>query len=336
MPLMRSSMRESYILPLGILYISSVMKAAGFCVHSMNLNHYSNPREDLGAKIRLENIDVVLSGGMSPQYGEIKMIFDLAKDANPDVINICGGGLVSGDPEAAMTALAADYGILDEGEATAVELCQFLEEGRDVSEVNGIVFKKGRHYLTTSRRTVLMDIDQIPWPDYEGFDFADFLGASNVGCNGINYSRAGMIITSRSCPFSCTFCFHTTGKKYRQRSLDRIFEEIDHLVSRYKIGFLYVSDELFSSKVDRVSEFCRRIKDYDLPWSASFRADGITDEILAMLKGANCVSIGIGIESADNTILKSMRKGVTIEKIEAALEKIYNAGIPVVGNFYFR
>ncbi len=335
MPLMRSSQKQSYILPLGILYISSVMKSEGFCVHTLNLNHCQEPWEDLKARISLENIDVVLSGGMSPQYNEIRMIFDHAKQVNPDIITICGGGLISGDPEAAMAALEVDYGILDEGEKTVVELCRSIENEHSVSEVKGVIIKDEGSYITTEEREALQDIDKIPWPDYEGFNFSQFLDTSNVGCNGINYGRAGMIITSRSCPFSCTFCFHTTGRKYRQRSMDRIFEEIDYLVSKYNIGFLYVSDELFSLNEERVRLFCARIKAYNLPWNVSFRVDGITDDILDELKKANCVSIGLGIESADNSILKSMRKAVTIEKIESALEKIYRSGIPVVGNFIF-
>ena len=335
MPLMRSNANESYILPLGILYISSAMKKAGLNVETLNLNHHTNPMATLQKTIIKKKIDVVLSGGMSPQYSEIKQIFNIAKKTNNKIISICGGGIIAGDPIPAMLALEVDYGVIGEGEETTVELCQYINAAKNFTEVNGIIFKNKNDFEITKSRRAIKKIDEIPWPDYDGFNFKEFLEVSNIGTNGLNCNRAGMIITSRSCPFACTFCFHTSGRTYRQRSMDEVFKEIDLLTSKYNVGFLYISDELFSQSIDRVDEFCRRIKAYNIPWNASFRVDGINDQVLQLLKNANCASIGIGVKSADPSVLKSMNKRVTIEQIENALEKIHSAQIPVVGNFIF-
>jgi len=143
------------------------------------------------------------------------------------------------------------------------------------------------------------------------------------------------MVTSRSCPYNCTFCFHTTGKKYRQRSLDAFFEELDYVVAHYKIECVCIADELFGRDIPRVKEFCERIRRYDLQWWAQFRVDTMTAELLALLKEGGCTVMSFGLESADNRILKSMRKGTTVQQMERTLTMVHQAGISPEGAFIF-
>ena len=66
----------------------------------------------------------------------------------------------------------------------------------------------------------------------------------------MNRKRTVFMLTSRSCPYNCTFCFHTTGRKYRQRSLDGFFQELNHLVARYDIESICLADEPFGHNID--------------------------------------------------------------------------------------
>jgi len=111
-----------------------------------------------------------------------------------------------------------------------------------------------------------------------------------------------------------------SGQKFRQRSLDSVFSEIDYLVSRYGVKYLSIQDELFCHSVERVREFCKRIRPYNIRWLAQFRVTDVTPELVAMLKEAHCATMAFGIESADNRVLKSMKKQITIEQTERALE----------------
>ncbi|OGO81130.1 MAG: hypothetical protein A2Y21_07245 [Clostridiales bacterium GWC2_40_7] len=228
----------------------------------------------------------------------------------------------------------ADYGVIGEGEITNCELCKALENGEDVSCVDGLVYKNGEQHLITAPRKEIEDIDSIPWPDYEGFEFDKLLDAA-PSMNGMNEKNTVFMLTSRSCPYSCTFCFHPVGKKYRQRSLDGFFAELDYMVQRYKVKYLYIADELFGYNMERVKEFCRRIKKYNISWWAQFRVDDVNPELLEAIKDGGCAVMGFGLESADNRILKSMRKHTTIEQIEHALNLVYNAGISFNGLFIF-
>ena len=337
MPLFISGKGEEYIFPLGIPYVSSALKSCGFSVHTLNLNHRDDHYAVLENTIKEENIDVVMSGGLSTEFPPVKKLFEVAKRCKEDVITICGGGMISGDPDATMEALGCvDYGVIGEGEVTVCELCRCLETNALVEQVEGIVFAADGQYITTPSREAISDINSIAQPDYEGFELEFYLNEHTSTLMDIDgVSRALSVLCSRSCPYQCTFCFHTVGNKYRQRSMDSIFEELDSLVANYDFDFLFVLDELFARTSERVREFCERIARYNIRWSASFRVDDITDELVQLLKDANCHSIGLGLESADNTILKSMRKKITVEQIDNALAIIRQHGLSPVGNLIF-
>lgn len=337
MPRYRENPNEGYFFPFGSPYISAVLKKAGFSVFTVNLNHVDGSLDDvLEELINANQIDVVLCGGNSQDYHAVKGVFEAAGRSKDNLITICGGGLISGDPIPAMKALeVVDYGVIGEGEATVEELCSSLNKNASISSVQGIIYRENNNYIITDARPAIADIDTIPWPDYEGFDYGEYLKHSDIGIHGLHYNHASMFMSARSCPFNCTFCFHTIGRKYRQRSLDDFFAEVDYLLSKYEIDFFYTHDELFTRSFKRAKEFCDRIKKYNIPWQTALRVDTITDELLEALVDANCKLISFGFESADNSILRSMEKHITVGQIEDALEKVTRSGISFSGAFIF-
>lgn len=112
--------------------------------------------------------------------------------------------------------------LVGEGEITVVELCHAINEGGNFEEINGIIFKKGNKYIKTKRRVEISDLDSIPFPDYEGFGSAKVLDKFS-DLNGVCQKGVVTMSAGRSCPYKCTFCFHSSGEKYRQRSLESFF-----------------------------------------------------------------------------------------------------------------
>lgn len=337
MPRIVNKVGDGYSFPLGLPYVSAALKKAGFCVHTYNLNHHEGRVEDIvREQIRENRIDVVLTGGLSFQYYPIKQLVDAVKDTDGRILVFVGGGVITGDPEAAMAALeVCSAGIIGEGEVTDVELCRALEEGRPLEEVEGLIIQKeDGSYIRTPERKEIEDIDGIPWPDYDGFELERSFD-ENPGVSGLNSTRTIFMLGSRSCPYQCSFCFHTVGRKYRQRSLDSFFEELEHNVNKYHINFVCVADELFSYNNERVIEFCERIKPYHIQWWAQFRVDSIDPHILPVIRESGCATMSFGLESADNDVLRSMRKNITIEQIERTLDTVYKAGVPFEGAFIF-
>lgn len=328
-----------YPFPVGIAYVNASLKTVRDQVFQLNLNYKADLFKALEDKIRTHGIDCLIIGGTSLLYNQIRDILKFSKKLKPDLVTIVGGGLITAAPETAMQGLeAADIGIIGEGEYTIKELADAIELGNDLNSVKGIIYRtSGNQLLMTEKREEIDDLDALPFPDYDGFEYEKVINNSyrtedeaiiNVGSS---LYGAAVICTSRSCPFNCTFCFHTCGNRYRKRSLDNIFLEIDQLVEKYNIRYLNILDELFGSDSNRVIEFCKRIEKYNIVWRAGTRVDNATEALYETMRKAGCCLLGLGIESANNSILESMNKKITIEQIENAFDQAKKAGIGITG-----
>lgn len=342
-PRYSASWGEYYQIPLGLGYIASAMKNAGHVVTSLNLNHYHGTIEELvAARIVEIDPDICASGSLAPFLGILKEIFSAAKKAKPDIVNIAGGGMVSGEPEMSLRVMEIDIGVISEGEQTVVELLDYLEKSKDLHEVNGIVFRDGDgSVVQTPPRAQVHDLGQIAWPDYELLECDKNLVNQRALDSYFFHSqpesrpRAIDMITSRSCPFSCTFCFHPVGKVYRERPLDDFFAELDMVVARYKINMVALIDELFSLRKQRLLEFCERIKPYGLQWMVQLHVSSAAPETIKAMREAGCTYISYGIESFSNEILASMKKKAKPERIDAALAMTFENHIGIQGNLLF-
>ena len=323
-------MAGHYVMPMGILYVSAYVKRSGVCnVHTLNLNHVEGDEYSiLNDYCCAHDIHVTGVGGLSGEYKDLARIVRYIRKINPQMFIIVGGGIMTADPVVAMKALPdADCGIIGEGEITSVELLQALTEDYPLSSVNGLILRKDDLLQMTAPRTEIMDLDSLPFPDYEGFDYRAYLKQNpDLSDDGKKYSQVS-VIGGRSCKFNCTFCFHPSGTKYRQRSLDSVFAEIDYLVTHYDISYIALREELFATDNMRVAEFCRRIEGYDVDWSIQLRIDSINQELVDLLKDTRCRYVFVGVESADDKVLKSMRKGITRKQIEIALDMLKSAGL---------
>ena len=308
------------------------------------MNHIEGKIEDvLTNEIKKNAIDVVMTGGLSGQFIILKKIVDTIHKENQKIKIIMGGGIISGDSGNAMTALEyVDVGVIGEGEITALELATYFEKGVDNIEylkaIDGIIFRDPHSkdkYILTSRRAEIDDLDTLPFPDYEGFGLNVFLDYPPMAKANVYENRSFYVIGSRSCPNRCTFCFHPSGSRYRQRSVENILSEIRYLVENYDVRYICMEDELFARDKERIRFFCRALKKMNLNWHGYFRIDDVDEELVGIIKDSTCKAMYFGVESADNNVLKSMRKNITIEQTERALAMVHEANIPFLGNLIF-
>lgn len=346
-PISGNSADFNYLFPLGLSYISSALKAAGHEVDCLNLNHHEgNVTELVAAKLSAgKPYGAVCTGGLSTAYLPVKRIVETVRSCSQAKV-ILGGGLVSSEPELMFTALKPDYVVLGEGEETAQQLMRCLEEGSDPSKVEGIGYTpKGNGFVTTTARAPIQDLDKIPLPDFEGLEFETYLDhltpTSQYFYDLFDHPRAYPLITSRSCPFSCTFCFHPIGKKYRQRSMDSIMAELEAAIPRYRINLVSIYDELFASNRERLVEFCERFSQlmkktpWEVRWGCQLRVDKLDEQTLALMKQAGCFMVSYGFESYSPEVLKSMKKHITPAQIHRAVELTAKHQISLQGNFIF-
>ncbi|MBQ6064839.1 MAG: radical SAM protein [Prevotella sp.] len=323
-------MSGHYVMPMGILYVSAYVKQSGVCmVHTLNLNHIEGDEyQVLRDYCIIHDIHVIGVGGLSGEYKDLARIVGYARKINPKIFIVVGGGIMTAAPKVAMRAFEnADCGIIGEGELTTVELLQTLTNGGSLASVRGIIYRDGGMLRKTLPRAEIMELDSLPFPDYEGFNYKEYLEQNpDLSDDGKQYTPIS-VIGGRSCKYNCTFCFHPSGTKYRQRSLDSIFSEIDYLIAHYKVSYIALREELFATDNKRVYDFCQRINKYDVDWSIQLRIDSINQDLVDILKNTRCRYVFVGVESADDMILKSMKKGVKRNQIEHALEMLKNAGL---------
>jgi anaerobic magnesium-protoporphyrin IX monomethyl ester cyclase len=332
--------------PLGIAYISSSLKRAGFEVHCIDFTYYS-PQQYQGlieAAVAEHDIDVIGTGGYHHSLDRICLIFHAARRVKPNIITVLGGTLYTTLPVPVFEKLGIDYGVTGEGDETIVELISTLKAGGDVSRVPGIYYRDASGAVVPSEtRELIADINALPLPDYDGFQLDRFLEVTGkMAVNVITDTapvldnpRYTSVLASRSCPFGCTFCYHVMGRSYRRRSLDSLFTEIDHLVARYRVNMINFVDDLFVIKREEALEFCRRIKPYNLIWFVQLRVTGLDLELLGIMREAGCRYISYGIESMSPVVLKSMKKNITPQQINHALALTSQARIGFQGNLIF-
>jgi radical SAM superfamily enzyme YgiQ (UPF0313 family) len=331
---------NKYAFPAGLGIVAAALKASERIVHTINLDIYDPPLMKLEEEITNHNIDVLMIGGFSVEYREIYSILKATKRIKPNIITVVGGGIISADPITSMIALEyADYGIIGEGEITVNSLAYALENDEEISDIPGVVYFKGGKWHFNSNFPEIRNLDLIPYPDYKGFEFDKILYNDTLSNKWTRRSGSNKVIylnITRSCPFLCTFCFHTCGNHYRRMSMDSIFNFLDWILQQYPdIEALSFDGELTFSDEAFAIEFCRRIAPYNLKWRANTRADVLTEKMLSSMKNSGCNSVMFGIESADNAILKSMKKRTTIEQVERAFQIADDVDIYARGTLIF-
>jgi anaerobic magnesium-protoporphyrin IX monomethyl ester cyclase len=346
--IIHAPLSQTPLFPMGPAYISATLKSAGHRVACLDLYLQCPEHDEANVRKALTQSqpDVVAIGGLTRDYPRVKAALDAVRALRPDVPIVIGGGSISSAPELIFKHLGASYGILGEGEETVIELAKALEQETPAQGISGLILRgpDGSPMRTPERRPS-RSIDEIPSPDYAGFDLAEYLdrqaqqsfkppGKFDGYYLRIKNRRAVPIMLSRACPFPCTFCFHSISI-YRSRSMDKVFEELDYLVGTFGANALSILDDLFAVKRERVLEFCRRVKPYGLLWSPTLRVDLVDREILEAMREAGCHQISYGLESMSSTVLSSMRKKTTPEQNQCALEMTYEARISSQGGFIF-
>jgi len=333
-----------YQFPLGLGYISSVIKKAGYSLDCINLNHKEGFIEDLIVKaLDDKKYDIVCSGNIGTGYAVLEKIILAVKKHQSKPKFILGGAIVTSAPKLIFDSLNPDYAIIGEGEVTILELLKCLKEGEEVKNVNGIIYRNSDDKsIINSPREPIDNLDSIPLPDFDGLEFNEFLENQAASANSsFDYPKSYPILCSRGCPFHCTFCYHSLGTKYRTRSIDEVIKELDWAIKKYKINFIAIYDDLFSLNKDRLYDFCKKIKllfkeiSWKCEWACQLSVQNVDEEMMSIIKDAGCTGVSWGFESYSPIVLKSMKKPITPQEIDKAIKLSMKFQINLRGNFIF-
>ncbi|MBS1949577.1 MAG: Radical SAM domain protein [Cytophagales bacterium] len=212
----------------------------------------------------------------------------------------------------------ADYIIRGEGEKTLVGLLDTLENKKDVSAVNGLVYRKNNVSLSTPSQKVLNDLDQLPFPAWDLIDMESYraIWIKHHGYFSLN------IATTRGCPYKCNWCAKPIyGNRYNYKSVNYVIREIELLLSQYKPDHFWMCDDIFGLKPGWIQEFDYKVatKNLSFHYKIQSRADLLVKkDIVRSLAASGCETVWLGAESGSQKILNAMDKGITVEQIHQA------------------
>lgn len=250
---------ESYIhwFPQGLAYIAAVLIQNGHEVEIYNQDIHHYPESHLTAFLD-ENIFDVIGASIIAGYYQYKKILSIAKAINrsknrPEHFMIGGHGPTP-EPEYFLRKTEADFVVMGEGEETVIELLQVLANKGDLATVKGIAYRNGTKTVINERRSLIEDIDTIPWPAYNLFpiEFYRLLRLPHIANNEFSMP----LLSGRGCTFTCNFCYRM-DQGFRPRSSESIVEEIQYLKREYNISYIAFSDELLMSSKKRTEEICQ-------------------------------------------------------------------------------
>ncbi len=253
----------------------------------------------------------------------------------PSIHVVTGGPHPTAMPEEVLKESLADVVCIGEGEKTMSEIVRHRMEGSNaLHEIEGIAYRRDGTIERTNSRKYIPDIDSIPWPLWDLIDIQQYKGRQFRKAK----TKAGVLAT-RGCPFNCTFCSNPVWKVdkpwLRMRSPRGVAEEIEYLYQKGARDIYVRTDELNCNLkwAIQVCEEIARLGHKDLYLSANLRVDKLPDELAKALKEANFWIVFLGVESANNRVLKGIGKMITVEDAENAFKALRKFGILVSANF---
>ena len=318
--------------PLGLGYIAHTLIIEGHDVEILDINALRPCEKEVSNKIRSSEYDVVGIGGMVTVYREVKNLARICKEHHPDKPVIAGGSVATSIPNTILEKTDVDIVCMGEGEITIVELVNAIQYLQPLEDVKGIWFKDGGGDIVVNElRTLIKDINTIPFPSYHLFPMEVYLknpiGFLNLRKwdNGGGDDKVDLsinILSSRGCVFNCIYCYHDfMGGRYRKRSPMNIIQEIEFLIQEYDPSYFHFIDDNFVTHRKNVFEFCRLILERGLriTWGCSGRINSMDEKLLVAMKESGCRFITYGIESGSQRMLDVMKKQVKVEKVKEVL-----------------
>lgn len=321
--------------PLGTLYAASLLQKNGFEVDLFDTNLLDSPKS-ITSKLNANKPKYVVIYDDGFNY-LTKMCLTNMREACFEMIAIaksfnCKVIVCSSDSTDHYTEYiekGADYIIQGEGEITLLELIQHLENKKDISSINGIVFKNETELKVNPKRVVIQNLDELPLP---AWDLVDMNSYKEIWKQS-NQEFTLNLATTRGCPYKCNWCAKPIyGNRYNAHSPEYIVKEIAYLQEKFGVKRFWMCDDIFGLKPNWVQEFNIELKQANLKISyyIQSRVDLLLKEdTIDALAASGLEEVWVGAESGSQKILDAMDKGTTVEEIYEATHLLQQKKIRV-------
>ncbi len=314
--------------PLGLGYVAAFLRNAGYDVAILDCTFMK--RDEALKKARCAGADVVgIYSMVTMRNDSIWLARHLRDSCN---LLIAGGPLPSCDPVSFMNDF--DVVVKGEGEHAMLELVRTYDSGCDLLSIQGIVYRRGNNgrvnetqgeIVFTEPRILELDLDRIAFPARDLFPNNRYIDYWKKRFGHATTT----VFTTRGCPFSCEFCSNAVfGISYRERSPGNVMDEVEQALS-FGYDRIHFADDVFTLNRERVFRICGEIRRRGLrfKWECLGRVDSIDEEISIAMKDAGCDRIYFGIESGTDSVLKLMKKKITLDRARKAVHAAHEAGL---------
>ena len=325
--------------PLGCMYLSSYLKANGFPeTRILDEKVQRLSRDDQRRYLEEWKPQLVGVSALTWEAHAAHEFAALVKSVDSSIQVVFGGPHASSYTETILDDPHVDAVCVGEGEATLLEVVQRLAAGESYADVKGLAVRGGEGVVKNEAMPYLQELDQLPYPDYEGIDreaYNEWYRVSRIGRG--NYMA---LFTSRACPYQCNYCHNIFGKTFREHSPEYVVDQIEHLVNVYGIREFEIVDDIFNMNKRRAKRIADLIveRGLDIRFTLpnGIRGDLMDEELLVKLRRAGLVFMCWAIETASPRLQKKIRKFNKLDRIErnieiAAREGIYSNGFFMLG-----
>jgi anaerobic magnesium-protoporphyrin IX monomethyl ester cyclase len=323
--------REYYTTPpLGLGYLATVAQDKGCNVKLIDAEALGLPPQEIVSLTEEYKPDAVGINLTAPTFELAKGIL-LGIRQKTGAITLSGGPDATIRPEFVLRGIPElDMAVRGEGEKTLEEL---IDNGFKPDAINGISFRMDREIVHNVPRELINNLDPLPFVNRGFFVNDPYKEGRRV---------KSVIIGSRGCPYSCTFCAAPviSNRKIRARSVENIADEIGLLKEKYKITAVHFIDNDFIYNNERILGFADELKKrgIEIGWRALARVDIVSKfgrTFLERIKEAGCYELVFGIESGSQRILDSVKKGTTPEQAREAVSLCKQVGIKTKAYYMF-
>jgi len=312
--------------PLALLSLAAFLRDQSHHVCEImdaQLDHLSN--EDMENQIREFAPDVVGVTCFTVQLVDVMHSIRAARAAGVQYV-VLGGPHINDFPKESLALEGVDAVVKGEGQQPLLELLKVWEDGGVAKGIKGVIAHQDDP-IPEEDVYFSNDLDTYPIIDRTLVDYTRYYDVMGEG--GIFTS----IVTSRGCPYRCTFC-NTPRHRYRVQSPERVCDEIEACI-RLGIKEVYFVDDTFNITNQRVHDLCDEIirRGLEFSWTVRFRVKGVDRPLLLKMKAAGCARIQLGVEQGTEEGLLRLKKDVTSREIESAFALCREVGINTVAYF---
>ena len=298
--------------------------------------------KEIEQRIREYKPDIIgVSCMFTARFANTLEITKIAKRVNKNIKTVLGGMHSSTCPQQVLQHDSIDFVIVGEGERSFLSLIRQLgSSANNFSKIKGLGYQNKRESIINPEKDFIEELDEIPLPARHLLPMEKYFQI-NTGRDSLSTEkRQTSMITSRGCPYHCTFCSTIAlwGRKWRKRSVENVLQEIEQLIRKYKVKEISFEDDNLTLDRDRFEKICQGIieRRFKIKWNTpnGIAIKNLDHNLIKLMRKSGCKRLNFGIESGDKYILnKVIKKELSLNRVKQVIAWCNSEGIVTLGYF---